>query len=305
MSTIICLDGGVGRVVSAIPALLKYSRLNPNKEWYIIVHGWDTMYWGIPELQKRTFDPETKGLFENIFWNADEVITPEPYKLPMYYRHEVSLAEAFDCLINKTDDHDDLPDPILNLSYSELLIGKEHIHKAKKHNKKEKTIVIQPYGSTATLYPVGVFDESMRSITTYMYDKLITKLLKDYNIIYFGPREIHDGKTYIPEFDLDLRSWASIISESDYFIGCDSCGQHFARALNKDATVIIGGTHEKNTSYPDHFQIIKRDVELEPSPLRISMLQSHLSNRLNEKRLAFTDSEIEDVYDAIIKRIKV
>lgn len=304
MSTVICIDGGAGRIVSAVPALLKYSKLNPNKEWYVVIPGWDVMYWGIPELQKRTFDPETKGVFENIFWNADEVIIPEPYKLPKYYRYELSLAEAFDCLINNTDIHDDLPDPIIKLSVQETLIGKEHIYKAKKENKKEKTIVIQPYGSTAALYPIGVFDDSMRSIPTNMYNTLVDKLLKNYNVIYFGPRELHDGKTYIPEADLDQRSWASIISECDYFIGCDSCGQHFARALNKDATVIIGGTHEKNISYPNHFQIIKRDVELEPSPLRISMFQSHLSNRLNEGRISFTDAEIEDTYNAIIKDIK-
>jgi hypothetical protein len=304
MKTIICIDGGVGRVVTAIPALLKYGKLHPKEEWYVMVNGWDWMYWGIPELQSRTFNPENKGVFETYFWDADRVITPEPYKVPKYYRNEISLAEAFDVAINGSDNHKDLPDPILKLSQAEILKGKEHIHKAKKAQGKKKTIIIQPYGSSAALYPIGMFDESLRSIPQSMYNTLIDKLMLNYNVIYFGPVQAHDGKTYIPDPDMHLREWAAAISEVDYFIGCDSCGQHFARALNKKATVIIGGVHEKNNSYPDHFQIIKRDVKLEPSTMRISTIQPHLANRLNEDRIAFTEEEIEDTYNKIIKSIE-
>jgi hypothetical protein len=303
MKTIICIDGGVGRVVTAIPALLKYGKLHPKEEWYVMVNGWDWMYWGIPELQGRTFNPENKGVFETYFWDADHVITPEPYKVPKYYRNEISLAEAFDVAINGSDNHKDLPDPILKLSQAEILKGKEHIHKAKADGK-EKTIIIQPYGSSAILYPTGIFDESLRSIPQLMYNSLVDNLMLKYNVIYFGPIQLHDGKTYIPNPDMHLREWAAAISEADYFIGCDSCGQHFARALNKKATVIIGGVHEKNNSYPDHFQIIKRDVKLEPSTMRISMIQPHLANRLNEDRIAFTEEEIEDTYNKIIKSIE-
>lgn len=304
MSTVICIDGGVGRTITAIPALLKYAKRHPKEEWYITVAGWDFMYWGIPELQKRTFNPETKGVFENVFWNADRVITPEPYKVPKYYRHEISLAEAFDLEINGTDDHSDLPDLTFKPSYAEILKGKEHIHKAKCAQGKEKTIIIQPYGSTAALYPIGVFDDSLRSIPQAMYMTLIDKLMKDYNVIFFGHGELYDGKTYRPDPDMTLREWAAAIAEADYFIGCDSCGQHFARAMKKPATVVIGGTHEKNISYPDHFQIIKRHMPLEPAPMRISWTQPHLANRLNEARIDFTYEEIEETYKAIVKAIE-
>jgi hypothetical protein len=310
MTTVICIDGGVGRAITAIPALLKYGKNHPKEDWYVVVSGWDYMYWGIPELQKRTFNTETKGIFENIFWKADKVITPEPYKVPKYYRHEISLAEAFDIEINGSDNHKDLPDPILKLSQSEILKGKEHIYRAKNTQGKEKTIIIQPYGSTANLYPVGVFDESLRSIPQSMYLLLVENLMKNYNVIYFGNEQLHDGKTYRPNPDMGLREWAAAISEVDYFIGCDSCGQHFARAMNKNATVIIGGTHENNISYPDHFEIIKRDIELEPSPMRLSWIQNNLATRLNESRLEFTEEEIRQIYNAIVisiegKRTKV
>jgi hypothetical protein len=65
MNTIIFIDGGIGRVLCSIPALLKYHRLNPNKEWYVIVAAWDYLFWGIPDLQNRSFHSDTKGIFEN------------------------------------------------------------------------------------------------------------------------------------------------------------------------------------------------------------------------------------------------
>jgi hypothetical protein len=35
MTTIIALDGGLGRIITAIPALLKYHQNHPDEEWYI------------------------------------------------------------------------------------------------------------------------------------------------------------------------------------------------------------------------------------------------------------------------------
>lgn len=304
MKTIICIDGGVGRAITAIPALLRFGKLNPHEDWYVSITGWDFMYWGIPELQKRSFNPETKGAFETYFWDADRVINLEPYKVPEYYRQEIPLYKAFDIELNgKIDHNDDLDVPSLNLSYLEILKGLEHVCKVKEIQKKDKTIVIQPYGSTAVLYPINVFDESARSISKEMYEILVEKLMRDYNVIYFGPQELYDGKTYQPNPDLNLREWAGLISQSDYFIGCDSCGQHFARAVKTNGTVILGGTHPNNVSYPEYFQIIERDVKMEPSPMRISSIESHLANRLNQRRMMFTEDEIEDVYKAIVSHM--
>jgi len=78
MSTIIWIDGGIGRVITSIPALLKYHKNHLNEEWYIMIPGWDYVMWGFPELQERTFNPDAKGSFEHYFWNADRVITAEP-----------------------------------------------------------------------------------------------------------------------------------------------------------------------------------------------------------------------------------
>jgi len=302
MTTIIVLDGGLGRVITAIPALLKYHKNHPDEEWYIMIPGWEFITWGFPELQERTFNPDAKGSFD-LFLKADQVISPEPYRIPAYYRNEISLREAFDTAINGTTDHSDLPPMQLNLSLPEKRIGFEIITEAKQKHKKQKTIVLQPYGSTATPHELGIYDDSLRSIPKEMLDYFIDKLSKDYNLIFMGAKQFHDIRTYKPDPDINLREWAATIQAADYFIGCDSCGQHICKALNKKATVVIAGTHRVNVTY-DGFHIVERDVQFYPDAMRISGFHSHMSSRLNEPRIQFTQEEIEKAYQDIIKNIE-
>jgi hypothetical protein len=302
MSTVIVISGGVGRAVAAIPALLKYHKNHLDEEWYVMVHGWDFMFWGFPELQERTFNPDDKSVFKNYFWNATKVLVPEPYCLPAYYRNEISLREAFDIEINGSTD--DLPEMQLKLSMTEIRSGHRVIAEAKNQQKKNKTIVIQPYGSAALICPLEIFDDTLRSIPQKMYLTLVKKLSKDYNIIYMGAKEFYDGKTYKPDPDPSLREWAGVIKVADYFIGCDSCGQHFAKAVGQNASVMVAGTHKNNTTYPDTFHIIERDHKFHPDAMRVSQIQAQLSTRLNEERCMFTDEEIESAYQTIIQRIE-
>ena len=162
---------------------------------------------------------------------------------------------------------------------------------------------MQPYGSTATPHAFGIFDDSLRSIPKPMLDYFIKKLSKDYNLIFMGAKEFHEIRTYKPDPDPNLREWAAIIGAADYFVGCDSCGQHICKALNKKASVVIAGTHRMNVTY-DGFHIIERDVEFYPDSMRISGFQAHMSSRLNEPRIQFTQEEIEIAYQDIIINIE-
>ena len=165
--------------------------------------------------------------------------------------------------------------------------------------------MIQPYGSTATPHPLGTYDDSLRSIPKQMLDYFINNLLKDYNIIFMGAKDfhIHNLNAYKPDPDPNLREWMAIIEAADYFIGCDSCGQHICKALNKKASVLVAGTHKVNVTY-DGFHIIERDVPFYPDAMRISGFHAHMSSRLNEPRIHFTQSEIEKSYQDIIKNIE-
>ena len=302
MTTIIWIDGGIGRVITSIPALLKYHKNHPDEEWYVMIPAWDFVMWGFSELQERTFNPDTKGSFD-LFWKADKVITAEPYRVPAYYRNEISLREAFDIVINDSIDHSDLPEMQLKLSSMEKRSGFEIIREAKKLHKKEKTIVLQPYGSSANTHESGIYDDSHRSMPKNMTDYFIKKLSEKYNIIFMGAKQFHNIKTFKPDPDPKMREWMAVIEAADYFIGCDSCGQHIRKAFNKSASVMIAGTHKTNTSY-DNFHIIERDKIFHPDSMRISSFQSHMASRLNEERINFTQKEIESAYEEIIKNIE-
>jgi hypothetical protein len=305
MKKIFFIDGGAGRVIAAIPALLKYHKLHPNEDWCVLVAAWDYLLWGIPELQDRTYGLDTKGLFDNVVSNADQLVTPEPYRNPAYFRQEISLVQAFDREINNTTDHSDLEQPKLIFNTTEHRVAENTIADLKSVQKKQKTIVIQPFGRGAKLDRDLVVDEESRSLDPAAYLALTKKLAQKYNMIFFGEPEFQlKEDSYAAKYTCDLRQWAALIKQADYFVGCDSVGQHMARAVGTPGTVIFGSTFPLNTSYPDYFQIIEKEGVRKYSPIRIAGLDSTLANRLNEGLMRYTDKEINEIYMKIVTDIE-
>ena len=304
MKKLFLIDGGAGRAIAAIPALLKYAK--KDKDFAILVHGWDTLFWGIPELQDKVFNPEQKGIFEQLVLSAEQLVSPEPYRVPGYYKQEKSLAEAFDYLINDTDDHSDLGAPVLKTNKQEELQAANFMQQVRQQQQKQKTIVIQPFGRSMERPQEGVLlDQSSRSINPDTYLKLVKKLATKYNLVLFAEKNFWMPEdTYTMKPEADLRMWTAFIDAADYFVGCDSVGQHMARAMNKPGTVILGSTFAVNTSYPDYFNIIERAVPRKYSPIRISGLEGHLADRINEDTVEFSDEEINKMYADIVQDIE-
>jgi len=307
MSTVFLIDGGAGRAICAIPALLKYAKLNPDDNFKVCIYGWDNIFWGIPELQDRTFNPENKGSFDNIFLPATKVVSPEPYRLPGYYKQEKHLIEAFDAIINETNEHGDLENIKLVLCKSEELNSATAIGEMQKQYPEKNdrlNIVIQPWGSTVKKVGEYIIDDSTRSLEPDTYLKIIKKLNEKYNLICFSERHhFLETDTVTSKFEGDLRFWAAIIEHCDYFIGVDSVGQHIAKAFNKPGTVILGSTYAENISYANHFNIFEKSVIKKYSPLRISMIDSHLADRLNDSNMQLSDKELDDLLNSIEKDI--
>ena len=312
MNKVFWIDGGAGRVIAAIPALLKYDRLNPNTEWSVIVAGWNSFYWGIPELQDRTYGLDDKGVFDNVIKKADIVVTPEPYRNPAYFKQEISLVEAFDREINGSTDHSDLGIPKLVFNKAEVNVSLKTISELKERQKKQKTIVIQPFGRGAQ--PMAqdndgrtteVGDEESRSLSSVAYLSLAKKLSLRYNLIFFGEPQFQlKQDTYASNFTCDLRQWGSLIEESDYFIGVDSVGQHMAIAVGTPGTVIFGSTFPINTSYPSYFNIIEKEGVKKYSPIRLMGLDVTLSNRINDKLMDFEEAEVNELFKNIVADIE-
>jgi hypothetical protein len=309
MNKTFIINGGAGRVITAIPALEKYHRLNPDDDFRVIVHGWESLYWSHPILQQRTIGVHQKDIFEQ-YIKPRQVICPEPYYQYDYYNQKISLTEAFDREINNTEDHKDLTKPNLYLSSYERNSVKRIISEFKEQKNKSKLVVFQPYGSAMQIINGRPFDSTHRSIDSDDYLYMIENLSQDCLIIFFGPDDLrHPGDTITPNlkmFNPDLRMFMALISECDYFIGCDSVGQHMARAFNKPGTIFMGSTFEKNVTYPKHFKII-RNKNRKPvySPIRFGGVDSEFTDRLNDGIMNYSKDDLKhfcniinrDIYD--------
>lgn len=301
----IYIDGGAGRVIAALPAIDKFKKLNPDNDFVVLIPGWDYLVWGNVDLQDRTYGVDTKGIFETQIKHR-QLINLEPYRIYGYYNQELSLAEAIDEELNQTTDHSDLGVPRLFLKKAEEKQAAMVMEQVKNIYKKQKTIVIQPFGRSARIDNGDIIDDSSRSIDPSVYLKLVDKLSQKYNLIFFGEKDFQiqkDTKTH--KIEADLRGWMSIIEAADYFVGCDSVGQHMARAFDKKGTVIVGSTDPINTSYPDWFNIIENDkYPKKYSPIRICGLDNMLADTYNDRVMDFDDEQIDAIYRSIVKDIE-
>lgn len=308
MNTTFIINGGAGRVIAAIPALEKFHRLNPNNDFRVIVHGWQDLYWSHPVLQDRTIGIHQKNVFEEYVRN-NELVCPEPYYLHDYYNQKISLAEAFDREINQTTDHKDIGKPNLYLSSYEKTSIIRIIEEFKQIHKKNKVVVFQPYGSGMNVVNGIAFDNTHRSLSYQNYLE-IGKFLndKDCLVFFFGSKELkHPLDNFSPDLDKfnpDLRMYMALINECDYFIGCDSVGQHMARAFNKPGSVFMGSTFEKNVSYPNYFRFFRREnFQPKYSPIRLGGVDSDFADRLNDGIMNYTETDIKYFCQIILKDV--
>jgi ADP-heptose:LPS heptosyltransferase len=234
------------------------------------------------------------------------MVTPEPYRVPGYFNQKLSLAQAFDFEINNTTDHKDLGVPKLYTSKTEEKNAVNIIADVKSQQKKQKTIVIQPYGRSAKVDRGDIIDDSSRGLDSSAYISLVKKLSTKYNLILFAEKSFHtpdDVYTIKPE--MDLRGWLGIIDSCDYFVGCDSAGQHMARAFNKPGTVFVGSTYPINVTYPDWFNIFEKpEIERKYSPIRICGLDGHLADRLNDDLMNYSEKDIDRLFMSIVSDIE-
>lgn len=300
MNTTFMISGGAGRVITAIPALEKYHRLNPQDDFRVLIYGWENLYWSHPLLQSRTYSAGQKGVFDLVIKHS-RLVHPEPYHRYTYYNQITSLSEAFDEEINNTDDHSDLEKPNLYCHTNEIATAVKMIQEAKQQKNKQKFCVFQPYGSGIQMVNNRPMDSSGRSLDVDDALTLGHLLSQDYVVLYFGPNEyIHPGDNFmlnsknIP--NVDLRFYMAMIAQCDLFVGVDSVGQHMARAFNKPGLVIMGSTFEKNVSYPNYFKIYRNGIKPTYNPIRIGGLDCEFADRANDGIMTFTKQQIEEMY---------
>jgi ADP-heptose:LPS heptosyltransferase len=300
MNTTFILDGGAGRMITAIPALERYAAENPQDDFRILTAAWESLYWAHPLLQPRTYNINQKGVFELHMKNR-RVIHPEPYQMNEYYDQKKHLIDCFDIAINGSLGVLDKPN--LYITPQENIAAKILIQDTTQRTKKPKTIVFQPYGSGMKIQNSRPSDDTHRSLDVDFALKLIYNLSKDHTIIFFGEKDFyHPGDNYSVNFfdkGADLRMYMSLIANCDYFIGVDSVGQHIARAFNKPGTVILGSTFDENVSYADHFSIYRNKFAPVYVPIRLSNIDSEFANNLNASCMQFDEEDLSKIMETV------
>jgi len=298
------LNGGAGRMISAIPAFEKYEQESGDKDFIIICEGGTDVFKGHPTLDARTYDVWHKNLFIEKLKDRD-IVSTEPYRVWEYYNQRCSIAQAFDIEINKKGIRP-LPKPTLILSKDELLTGRKLISDVKKQLKKSKIVVFQPFGRGIQVVDDTPVDSTSRSIEFKDVKALIKKLQeKDFGVILMSEFKIDftdekfKDEIAMPE-NVSMRQWAAIIKYCDHFLGCDSLGQHLAHCLDKPATVLFGSTYPINVSYPENklFTILDMGEDTrEYSPIRIT--QDERVDRKHETIMTMTPEIHTYIVDAV------
>jgi hypothetical protein len=288
------VNGGAGRMITSVPAFEKYEQESEDKDFIIVCEGGTDVFKGHPTLDSRTYDVWHKGLFKDFLKNR-EIVSTEPYRIWEYYNQQCSIAQAFDIQINNKGIRE-LPKPTLRLSKDELLNGRQVVTQVKEKLKKDKLVVLQPFGRGIEYIDETLVDRTARSFELKDVKQIIKKLQENgYAVILMSEFKVDlvDAKlkdeVAMPE-NVSFRVWAAIVKYADHFLGCDSLGQHLSYIMETPSTVVTGSTYPINVSYPDckYFDILDMgEVSREYSPIRI--LPDERVDRLNENIMSMND----------------
>lgn len=300
------INGGAGRILCSIPALEHHAKVND--DFIIVAESWGDLYLTSPILRDRAFPMHHKNLFED-YLKDKEIISPEPYRLNAYFNQKANLIQAFDMLINDLKEVPETKNLKLELPKETQVVGHNITGEVREKLGKDKVVVFQPFGSTVKVEGNFIIDTSGRSFEIANVYSIIEELKKDYGVILMSSIDIPgwDQLGVAKPQNVGLLEWTGIINSADYFIGCDSVGQHMAHGLNKPATVVIGSTYPENISYPGNknFKIIDLGYEKRRyTPIRISFDQC--TDLHNESLMIInSDKQIKDLKQSISNKIGI
>ena len=267
------INGGAGRVLCSMPGLEKFAE--KNDDFIIVAESWGELYLLNRKLRNHVYQGVHKGLFHEKLKDK-KIISPEPYRVNQYFNQKCNLIQAFDIEINELDDVRETGKLNLELSKLEQITGYNLVAEVRGVLQKDKIVVFQPFGQSCKKEGDFIFDTSGRSFEVANVLEIIKELNKNYGVIIMSEVEIPGWQNLgvaCPQ-GMGLNEWAGVINAADYFLGCDSVGQHLANAVGKPATVVIGSTFPENISYPDNkkFTIIDNGKDARRYvPIRMTM----------------------------------
>jgi len=300
------INGGAGRVLCAIPALEAYKQ-NIDPDVVIVAEAWQELYMASPIIRDNVYPMGHKDLFTEKLIDR-EIISPEPYRLNAYFNQKCNLIQAFDMLINEnTIDIPETKPFNLEINKVDQAFGYNFVAQAKASVGKEKVVVFQPFGSGVMKEGNFIIDSSGRSLELKNVYEIAEKLAEHYCVIMMANIEVPPPEKQLGILmpsNVNLLQWMGLINAADYFVGCDSMGQHYAHALGKPATVVIGSTCPENISYPDNkdFTIIDNGKEKRRYiPMRVT--HDFTGERNNEDLMILTDETVNTIIKSVTNKL--
>ena len=298
------VNGGAGRVLCSIPALERHAETND--DFVIVSESWSELFMLNPTIRDKVYPVGQKDLFEDKLKDK-KIISTEPYRVNQYFNQKCNLIQAFDIEINELDEIPESRPINIELTKEEQIAGYNIVSEVKSTLTKEKVVVFQPFGSAVKIDGRFIVDSSGRSFELSNTFDIIKNLNKHFSVIVMSDIDIpgiEDMGVSFPR-SVPLNVWAGIINAADYFLGCDSVGQHLAHALKKPATVVIGSTYPENISYPDNkdFKIIDLGKDKRKySPIRIGFAPA--TDRNNESLMMIdNDRQLKRITDSVVMKI--
>lgn len=216
MKTAIYINGGLGRCVSALPALIQRGDI-------VITSGWEEMFDMTPLKTIESFSGAIGDYLEEY-----DIITPEPYHLAGVRNGKMSLAEGFHHILGT--------DPSVTEGlYPDIEASARWMYHFDSITEKP-ICVIQAAGSS---------DINPRDLTAESTANAIAVVKEaGYYPVVVGSMPNYDMDCEVLT-DTSLTDYISIISVCKLFIGGDSSGMHIASAFGKKGIICLTATAQQ------------------------------------------------------------
>lgn len=283
---LINVDGGLGRVICAIPALEKCAE---SKD-ITIISCWPEVFQNNPILKNVHGNRDNTNLWDTVI-RGNRIIFPEPYQRFEYYSQQEHLIESFNAILNETPS---FSYPKLYLTEFEKAWASDFVRSVKTKTNKRKLVAFQPFGAT---FDINKADNTERSLSlgsaTLIANKFMafqsdSVLINCTNHIFSHPN--------IWQQKFTTRQLFAAISVCDAVLTVDSCVSHIGKAFNKKGSLILGGTYVKNVGYTDYKIFQKNGYPKAYDPIRIC----NFVNK-NHGAMSWTNQELDEIVKSIYK----
>lgn len=247
MFKIIQIDGGLGRVICAVPAINACARAHEQGR-VIVITGWPDVFWHNPFVC-RVYPFSNHYLWDDVIRHGD-FFCPEPYYSRDYYTQKHHLIESFHFLLNGTAVKEP---PAIYLTQDEIRWGAQLVEKIKCDLRVSKLCAYQPYGAGAV--GCAISDSTNRSLGTNLAE-LIPSRSTSIGFINCSHLPINCSNVWAQKFS--IRELFAVVYSCDFVAAVDSSVAHIAAAFNKPCVSMLGATFKKNVGYESH-SVFQRD----------------------------------------------